>query len=540
MLETCDRRKILIVDDDTSNIRILVELLREQYDISIAKSGLQALELAKQIPDLILLDVLMPDMDGYEVFKQLKQQENTKDITTIFVTAKNSVEQETHGLQLGAADYITKPFSPLIVKARVAHQIEIRKQQEEIITSKKQKVELDALKIKEKGERQVMMAQKEAIKAFESNLKLKNDFLTAISHELRTPMNAIFGGLQVMSQNSTNSGSSPLDIIHAGASEMMHLVDDILIHTEIQSGRFSITPNNIQTKDFFSSILNKCQLLCDRKDLALEWRADQRIPDWILTDEDKLTTIFDKLLDNAIKFTASGSISCTIEFDDSTLPPNLTFSISDTGIGIEESQQETIFEAFTQSESGFQRRFGGLGVGLSICRKLIEIQGGTIQLKSTSEEGSCFTASIPVEIGYKPYTEETLKRTSPLLPILIVEDNLVNQKIMKKFLEKSGYQSLIANHGKEALDILEKDEVSLILMDLQMPVMDGFSCTKHIRNHNLKISEIPIIAVTANLMDADIGRCKDFGMNGFIQKPVKIDKLLNYLHKYIEPATTIQ
>ncbi|MCP3872097.1 MAG: response regulator [Desulfobacteraceae bacterium] len=377
------------------------------------------------------------------------------------------------------------------------------------------------------------LAQREAIRAFESSLKLKNDFITLISHELRTPMNSIVGGLELTKKQTLGALKTPLDIIQQGASDMMKLVDDILTHSEIQSDRLTIQSSHIAIQPLLKSLREPYQSLCEEKGIQLDWQVDATLPKWICTDEEKFLIMLSKLLDNAIKYTEQGHVAVYIECDQSTSPWQFICIVTDTGIGVEREKQRTIFESFTQSEGGFQRRYGGVGIGLSICKKFAQAFGGELSLASVEGQGSKFTITFPIEPGVEPVTKENINLASADLPILVVEDNLVNQKVMKKLLEKIGYASLIANNGKEALEILERDAVSLILMDLQMPVMDGFTCTAKIRGREDHLKDIPIIAATANLMDADKERCVECGMNDFLKKPIKLNKLRNSLSCYI-------
>jgi len=376
-------------------------------------------------------------------------------------------------------------------------------------------------------------AQQEAIHAFESSLKLKNDFITSINHELRTPMNAIVGGLELAEKQTPGTLKTPLDIIQQGASDMLKLVEEILTHTEIQSGQLRAQSDHFAIQPLLKSLYNSHHHVTEGKGLQLKWQADSALPEWFCTDKGKLVTILSKLLDNAIKYTETGYITFIITCEQSTLPWQLICVVKDTGIGIAPVKQQTIFESFTQSESGFQRHYGGLGIGLSICKKLVGTLGGEIRLKSTVGHGSTFTVIIPIEPGVEPVTEENTNPASADLPVLIVEDNLVNQIVMENVLEKMGYKSLIANNGKEALEILEKKPVSLMLMDLQMPVMDGFTCTEKIRRREDYLKNIPIIAVTATLMDTDKERCIECGMNDFIKKPINLEKMRNCLSSYI-------
>lgn len=380
----------------------------------------------------------------------------------------------------------------------------------------------------------VRLSQEKAIIAFESSIKLKNDFLTAISHELRTPMNAIFGGLQIIQDHPLAHLESPLDSVQSGAADMMRLVSDILSYSEIQANQ--CRPNNANTSIhlLLQTLAEKYQDLCADKKLVLEWQVDKTVPEFIELDEEKLQTVLEKLLENAVKFTSEGSIQFEARCEEKTDSLELVLSVSDSGIGIDDEHKACIFEAFTQKESGFDRRFNGLGIGLSICQSLVQTMNGEINLNSEVGQGSCFTVNMPVVLGQMPLKSDHHLASSKL-PILVVEDNKVNQQVMKKMLAKLGYQSLMSNDGQEALELLDKELVSLVLMDVQMPVMNGFTCTEKIRLREDDLKEIPIIAVTANLMDADKVLCKKSGMDDFIKKPVKLGILKNSLSHYIEP-----
>ena len=380
--------------------------------------------------------------------------------------------------------------------------------------------------------REKMLAQEASIRASESSLKLKNDFLTSVSHELRTPMNAIMGGLQVAQSHQQERLQPPFDSVQDGASEMMRLVNDILTHTEIQSQSLRVESRSTDMVSFLEFLKQRYQYLCDKKQLTLHWHVDKDFPEWLMIDERKLQIIFSKLLDNAVKFTAKGDVRYTISCNKEAVPWRLICVIEDSGVGIEKEKQCHIFDAFTQSDAGFQRGFGGLGIGLAICRSLTNAVDGELSLESFVGQGCSFKVEIPVVIGERSEHVEPGMLASSELPILIVEDNLVNQKIMVKMLEKLGYCSLVANNGLEGLEVLKTRKVSVILMDLQMPLMDGFSCAQEIRKS--EDIDIPIVAVTANLMDADKARCIDSGMNDFLEKPVKLNVLRLSLLQYVE------
>jgi CheY-like chemotaxis protein len=268
--------------------------------------------------------------------------------------------------------------------------------------------------------------------------------------------------------------------------------------------------------------------------LTFHYNVNNNVPRWIVTDRHKLTVVLTKLLDNAVKFTEQGEVQLEVSVDENTSLHQLICIVSDTGPGIAKDQQELIFDPFMQIEGGFTRRHSGMGMGLSICRRLASSLKGTLKVYSGLGEGSRFILSIPLEIGEPTHLKTPDYLASADLPILVVEDNIVNQKVIAKMLKKLGFESLVANHGEEALDILRENTISLVLMDLQMPVMDGFTCTSAIRKSDSDYKDIPIIAVTANVMDQDRARCTEVKMNDFLEKPLKLNVLENCLSQYVK------
>jgi signal transduction histidine kinase/CheY-like chemotaxis protein len=370
--------------------------------------------------------------------------------------------------------------------------------------------------------------------ATESILRLKSDFLTAISHELRTPMHGILGGLEIAQQVNEAKFSAPLELVKKSAADMMALINDILSYTELKAGDLRETSESVAIAPLLERLERRYRALCESKKVQLLWRVDNNIPQWLLLEEDRLTTVLEKVLDNAVKFTTLGHIGFSCDVNDASSPTGLIITVHDTGIGIDAEEQETIYEAFQQSDGGFQRRYSGLGIGLCIAYQLVETMHGTIDLYSEPGKGSCYTITLPLTVVKAPERELGKPLVSADAPILVVEDNQVNQEVLIKMLENLGYHSLIANHGEEALKLLDAEDISLILMDLQMPIMDGFTCTEKIRNSTAEHKKIPIIAVTANLMKADKKRCVEAGMNDYLAKPVSMGELQRSLANFIE------
>ncbi|NRB36919.1 MAG: DUF4154 domain-containing protein [Pseudomonadales bacterium] len=390
--------------------------------------------------------------------------------------------------------------------------------------------------------KQEVQHEREVHKATQSHLKLKSDFITAISHELRTPMHGIMGGLQLLQQQKDESLTTPLALVEKSAADMMSLINDILDYTELKEWQVQLNSKPVHLAHRLKESQNRYQGLCHNKGIKLQWQIAADLPESVLIDAEKLITILEKILDNAVKFTDKGQVRFSLTWQTSEKNSHLLFTIEDSGIGIKAEEKQYIYEAFKQNEAGFQRRYGGLGIGLCIAYQLTEFMHGTIEMQSEPGQGSRFNISFPAQENLQPQEPETDTRPklSAQLPILVVEDNLINQKVLVKMLEKVGYTSVVANNGEEALEILKQKAVSLILMDLQMPVMDGFSCTESIRSNKNFSADLPIIAVTANLMAADKQHCLDVGMNDYLAKPVSLNKLQQSLLNYLELPASIQ
>ncbi|MFT5691955.1 MAG: signal transduction histidine kinase [Oceanicoccus sp.] len=374
----------------------------------------------------------------------------------------------------------------------------------------------------------LVLAQAESIKMFESSLKLKNDFLTVTNHELRTPLNGILGALQVVDKESRVSLRSSVELIAQCTDDLAGLVNDILIYTEIQSDQLELQKNPTEISTYFGKLEDSYRRQCDKKSLRLDWSLDEEISSCLAFDRKKVTIVLEKLLNNAVEFTSRGKVSFQVRVERLDSGMFLKCAVSDTGPGFSMEAREHLFEAFWQNDSGLSRGHGGLGISLAICQRLIESMGGDIQVHSVIEGGSEVTFLIGVE-------EATLPVNRQIIPldatpqILIVEDNIVNQMILKKMLRKLGYDSVLANDGVEALAVIAKSMPSLILMDLQMPNMDGFTCTEIIR----KDYSVPIIAVSANQVTSQQRKCIEIGMNDYLGKPIELDSLASSIRNYL-------
>ena len=357
----------------------------------------------------------------------------------------------------------------------------------------------------------------------------KQQFLANMSHEIRTPMNAIIGFTKVMLKTELSAKQKEyLAAIKTSGDALIVLINDILDLAKADAGKMVFEHAPFKMVSAISSMLHLFDLKIQEKNLTMVRKLDPKLPKVLLGDPMRLHQIILNLVSNAVKFTAKGSISVSIRMlkEDAT-QVSLEFSISDTGIGIPENQLESIFQNFQQASSGTSRLFGGTGLGLAIAKKLVEQQGGSIHVKSKVGLGSTFSfildfqktnAEVQLDALFTEFDNEIRN-----VKVLVVEDMILNQLLMKTVLDDFGFEWEVASNGKIALEKLKSNAYDIILMDLQMPEMNGFEATDFIRKR-LK-SKIPIIALTADVTTVDLEKCKAAGMDDYIAKPVD-EKLL--------------
>ncbi|MBF0161853.1 MAG: response regulator [Magnetococcales bacterium] len=675
-------KTLLIVDDNVVNATLLTYTL-SNYHTRIAHDGKTALQLAhsEERPDLILLDVMMPGMDGYEVCRQLKADPRTASIPVLFVTSKTDMEDEAKGLALGAVDFISKPIQAAIVQARVRTHLALQERQQDLERQvEKQTTELRA-----------------SMQAAEAANRAKSEFLSNMSHEIRSPMNAILGMTDlVLNSPITDEQRTNLEIVQESAENLLALINDVLDFSKIEAGQLTLERIPF---DLRGQLEDKCAglaLAAHKKGLELYLDIAPEVPGSLLGDPLRLKQILVNLVNNAIKFTEEGEVVVRVR----RLPPDadpddervgLHFSVADTGIGIPANRKEAIFQRFTQVDSSVTRKYGGTGLGLTICQQLVQMMGGSLGVESQEGKGSLFQFTIHFQVGQRllshlgwlreerrsrqepfhlagvrillgdnnasgraivtdmltrcgaivtavadsvafiaawrhalatqyPFTvllldhgltttkipeieqmsqtaeganrlillsptdlsgenfsaihpypgchslrkpvrlytllksidrilgkETTSGHPSPPLPppsssppvqairILLVEDMVDNQRLATLLLQRAGYDISVANNGREGLERLQKECFDLVLMDINMPVMDGIEATRHIRNSTCGAvldPHIPIVAVTALVMQEEETACLAVGMNGYLRKPYRKEELLQVVEQF--------
>lgn len=380
----------------------------------------------------------------------------------------------------------------------------------------------------------------ETKKRVEEASVIKEQFMANMSHEIRTPMNAIIGFNDRLIKTKLNDEQQEyVAAVQSSGENLLTIINDILDFSKIEAGMVTIEHIRFNLHELLQTVYNMFFLKAKEKNISLRLHHPKDIPEFLMGDPTRLTQILINLVGNALKFTGQGNIDITVEvIKDDTQNAIVQFKVKDTGIGILEEKITEVFERFTQAESDTSRIFGGTGLGLSIVKKLVELQSGTITVESKKEEGSLFIFTIPYKKA--PVLASTLK-TSPekihhavandKIKILIVEDNLLNQKLAAFMIADFGYAFDICGNGKLAVDKLEKGVYDLVLMDIQMPEMDGYEATGVIRKKLML--NIPIIAMTAHAMPGEKDKCLGFGMTDYISKPIKETDLHNLIIKYI-------
>jgi CheY-like chemotaxis protein/HPt (histidine-containing phosphotransfer) domain-containing protein/anti-sigma regulatory factor (Ser/Thr protein kinase) len=358
-----------------------------------------------------------------------------------------------------------------------------------------------------------------------------------MSHEIRTPMNAILGFTNLLKRSELSSQQVQyVDYIYSSSQNLLTLINDILDLSKIEAGMMQIEQAPFSLNGLISSVKVMFQEKATQKGLLFNISVDPSIHDTLSGDPVRLTQILINLLSNAIKFTDKGFVHLNIfPVRQSADLIELQFSIKDSGVGIAPAKKKAIFERFQQAEAETTRRFGGTGLGLAIVKQLVDLQGGSIEVNSEAGKGSEFIVNLPFRPVYD-YAEsfalspEQVQNPISNSRILVAEDNLMNQQLIRHLMKQWQMNYVIVNNGREAVDILKREKFAAVLMDIQMPELDGYDATQMIR-HDLKL-DVPIIAMTAHAMSGEKERCLSFGMNDYISKPVKEAELYSILQQY--------
>jgi signal transduction histidine kinase/ActR/RegA family two-component response regulator len=490
----------------------LINLVKEHKINNAGK--IAGVEQGKMIADKIRVLFVEINKTEYKLLTERKSENDSKDITYNLLFLFLAI--------LSFVILIIYYFSIL------KNQIKSKLAQEE-----KHTLELNAIKLTADK-----VIAEESSRLSQLAVDAKQQFLSTMSHEIRTPLNSILGFTNVLLK--THLGEKQKEFVQAiktSGDSLIFLINDILDLAKVNAGKMTFEKKPFQIKKSIKLLQNSFDLIVKEKNLEIVNEYDNKIPEMLVGDSVRLNQIFLNLMSNAVKFTHKGKITISIKLlSEDEENTTIEFAITDTGIGIAENKINSIFNVFEHAEIGSSNSYGGSGLGLAIVKQLVESQGGSIGLKSKVGEGSTFSFILTFEkTTMKVETEtEIIKQDSQIknMRVLVAEDVALNQLLIKMILSDFGFEHEVVANGKIAIEKLQTNTYDIILMDLNMPEMNGFEATEYIRN-TMK-SNIPIIALTADVTVADVNKCKESGMNDYISKPIDEELLYRKMVELIK------
>ncbi|MBF0613614.1 MAG: response regulator [Magnetococcales bacterium] len=518
---------ILIVDDQPSNLKLSATLLEDfGARMILAINGAEALNrLHEQEFALVLLDLHMPVLNGFEVLQRMADMEAERRPPVILVTAvHDDLESISRGYALGAVDYLVRPFHAEFLRSKVRVFLELDRRNRLI---RKQAAELEA------HGRALERARIQA----EAAIRAKNQFLDNMGHEIRTPMNAIIGMTDlVLMSNLEPTQRKLLEIVLRSSESLLSLLNDILDFSRLEADRLDLDQTLCSVHQVVEHAVTTMAVEAELKGLTLNWVVEPQVPEWVVGDPVRLRQILVQVLNNAVKFTRHGGVELRVNM---VGEERLAFQVQDSGIGIPEDRLEMIFEGFSQVDGSTTRCFGGTGLGLALCRKLVTCMQGELRVMSRVGEGSTFTFEIPCirskagdgsasslssAVGVEKVEPD---RERSMIRILLVEDDQDNRLLGQHVLTSAGYAVTTAGDGEEALPHL-CEGFDLVFIDVQMPRLNGIEATRRIRAGKEKADpDMPIIGVSGHVQEQLRAHCLEAGMDAFLTKPYRSQDLLD-------------
>lgn len=520
------RPRLLIVDDLKDNRIILTRRLRARgYDVAEAADGYEAVDIiARETFDAVLLDVVMPGMDGFEVLHAIRERHSERDLPVIMATVMDSAEDVVRALREGANDYIVKPIDFAVVQARI--DVHVQRKNAEACARQSQP-ELEGL----------VADLRRALSEADAAAQAKANFMADLSHEIRTPLNGILGLAKALGAAASDPWQAKmLATITDSAVALERLLSDALDLSRAEAGALEIRKEPFD----LAALVGRCASLFEplalekglffQLDIAPEARVTV-VGDWL-----RLQQILNNLINNAVKFTSHGSVRCSVAVEPSGA---FRFDVKDTGVGFDPVVTAQLFDRFKQADGDVAVRFGGSGLGLAISRQLAQLMGGDITAEARPQEGALFSLLLPLAVA-EPVQADPLAGAWPSAPtgtsarrarVLLAEDHPTNRLVVELMLKAFDVDMVVVENGAQAVEAVCSQAFDCLLMDMEMPVMDGLSAIREIRGHEARAGTRPvtILALSAHASDEHKQRSVAAGADGHLTKPVHPDALLKAL-----------
>jgi signal transduction histidine kinase/HPt (histidine-containing phosphotransfer) domain-containing protein len=490
----------VLIADDSAVVRHVVRgvLAAKGYRVIEAVDGAEALERCHDAaPDLVVLDIRMPRASGFEVLAGLQAHDELREIPVVCLTALESGEDVAEALRLGAHDYLRKPFEPVELLARVRAALRTCRLRDEL---------------------------------HERNRQLQG-FLAAMSHEIRTPMNGVVGVTDLLLETALDDRQREYaEMLRSSGEQLLATVNDILDFSKIEAGRVELEQTVIDVDRTVREVCAPLETAARAKGVELVHFVDPAVPHAGLGDPTRVRQVLTNLVSNAIKFTAAGTVAVSVipgaHRDGDQV---ICFEVSDTGIGVEPDAIDGLFDSFAQADSSTTRRYGGTGLGLSIARQLTELMGGELGATSEPGAGSIFWFTVPLRpapAGAQP-AEPPVREAAAGggAAVLVVDDNAINRTVAARMLEKRGFRVDLAGDGREAVRAVLAGNYRLVLMDCEMPGLDGYGAADQIRQEEAPGRRTRIVAMTGHASDEAREKCLAHGMDDYVTKPLRAAQL---------------